>query len=64
MATHEKFASEAATYQRLFTPRFQQLPATAIRSTGYVVDTLEAAVWIALNHHDLATGILAAKFRE
>lgn len=60
VATHEKFASEAATYQRLFTPRFQQLPATAIRSTGYVVDTLEAAVWIALNHHDLATGILAA----
>ena len=32
-------------YKRLFSPDFDKTPASEIKSTGYVVDTLEAAVW-------------------
>lgn len=39
---------EADHYSRLFSPDFEALPHSAIRSTGYVVDTLEAAVWCLL----------------
>ena len=36
---------EAVHYQCLFEKSFPDLPGEQIRSTGYVVDTLEAAVW-------------------
>jgi len=53
-------AQELAAYQRLLTSGFGQLPVSAIKTSGYVVDTLEAAVWVALNYQDLQTGLLAA----
>lgn len=36
---------QLATYARLFAPDFADLPRDEIRSSGYVVDSLEAAVW-------------------
>jgi len=48
--------SQMMHYQRLFDLKeFAALPESAIRSSGYVVDTLEAAVWSLLqadNYHD------------
>ena len=40
--------SEFSAYRRLFLPDFAALPRSAIRSSGYVVDTLEAALWCLL----------------
>ena len=40
--------SECGTYARLFTEGFANLPSEEIRSSGYVVDTLEAAIWCLL----------------
>ena len=36
-------------YSRLFEKNFQNLPEEEIKSSGYVVDTLEAALWCLLN---------------
>ncbi|MFD1432508.1 ADP-ribosylglycohydrolase family protein [Lacticaseibacillus yichunensis] len=38
--------AELSYYQWLFTPSFPLLPESDIRSSGYVVDTLEAAIWL------------------
>lgn len=41
-----KFSAELERYGRLLEPsEFLALPRDAIRSSGYVVDTLEAALW-------------------
>ena len=40
---------EYPNFTRLFSEGFASLPAEEIRSGGYVVDTLEAAVWCLLN---------------
>ena len=39
---------EMTAYDRMFSPDFAALPREAIRSSGYVVDSLEAAVWCLL----------------
>jgi len=54
MARAEKYYSEAGreeiqTYHRIAEPGFQNLPEEKINSSGYVVDTLEAALWAFLN---------------
>lgn len=54
------YALEVPAYQRLFTENFQSCQLAGIRTSGYVVDTLEAAVWVALNASDLRTGLLQA----
>lgn len=41
--------SEAKHYERLFAADFQSTDRDDIRSSGYVVDTLEAALWCLLN---------------
>lgn len=46
---HDAFAKELHHYHRLREADFSQLPVTEIRSSGYVVDTLEAAIWCLLN---------------
>lgn len=49
-AGKERFQAELATYSRLWDiDSFAKLPVDAIRSSGYVVDTLEAAIWCLLN---------------
>ena len=42
-------APEAEAYARLFSPDFPQTGRDEIQGTGYVVHTLEAAVWCVLN---------------
>ena len=49
------YLPEFEPYRRIFEPGFEKLPMAAIKSTGYVVDTLEAALWCVLttdNYHD------------
>jgi ADP-ribosylglycohydrolase len=41
-------SSELAHYERLCSPDFDTLPRKSIKSTGYIVDTLEAAIWCVL----------------
>ncbi len=42
------FAAELPLYHRIFLPGFKELPADRIYSDGYVVHTLEAALWCVL----------------
>ncbi len=43
-----KNSPEISHYSRLFSPDFEKLEKKEIKSTGYVVDTLEAALWCVL----------------
>ncbi len=60
LTTQPVVLAEWDHFNRLWQPNFHALPKTAIRSTAYVVDTLEAAVWVTLNSPDLATAIITA----
>ena len=51
---------EAKHYNRLFGTDFEHLSREEIRSSGYVVDTLEAAVWCALTTESYAECVLKA----
>lgn len=53
-------SSEYCVYKRLFSPDFAELPAHMIRSSGYVVDTLEAAIWCLLTTETYAECVLKA----
>lgn len=62
-AIYEKlpaFSMELRTYERLFSPEFPALSRSAIRSSGYVVDTLEAALWCLLTTGSYRACTLAA----
>ena len=51
-ASKDDFSGELAVYRRMLdeeTYAFARIPEDKIRSSGYVVDTLEAAVWCLLN---------------
>jgi len=57
----EDFRLEMETYGRLWDiEAFQVLPMDIIRSSGYVVDTLEAALWCLLNTADYRECVLKA----
>lgn len=51
---------EFVHFKRLFAKNFSKLPADEIKSSGYVVDTLEAAVWCLLNTSDYESAVLKA----
>ena len=53
-------AGELEHYSRLFAPGFAELPEGEIASSGYVVATLEAAIWCLLNTDSYAGCILKA----
>lgn len=53
-----EFRLALAHYERLWRPNFSALPDTEIRSSGYVVDTLEAAVWCLLTTKGYAACVL------
>jgi ADP-ribosylglycohydrolase len=55
-----EFAEELKHYSRLFQDDFADLPEDEIKSSGYVVDTLEAAVWCFLNTDNYADCVLKA----
>lgn len=47
-------------YKRLFSPDFSKLPREEIKSSGYVVDTLEAAIWCLLTTDNYRECVLTA----
>jgi ADP-ribosylglycohydrolase len=51
---------EYATYERLFSAHFPNISVNAIKSSGYVVDTLEAALWCLLNTDSYESCVLKA----
>ena len=51
---------EASHFQRIFRDDFASTPVDEINSTGYVVDTLEAAIWCLLNTKSYKECILKA----
>ncbi|MDT6991188.1 ADP-ribosylglycohydrolase family protein [Lactiplantibacillus pentosus] len=52
--------NELNTYQPLFSSHFKQTSRADVRNTGYVVDTLLAACWLALNYETPRETVLAA----
>ena len=56
----EEYAKELKHYKRLFKKDFAKLPEEEIKSSGYVVDTLEAALWCLLNTDNYKDCVLKA----
>ena len=54
------FADAMKAYERLFDKNFAALPEDEIKSSSYVVDTLEAAVWCLLNTNNYRDALLKA----
>ena len=54
------FWSEFDHYKRIFKPDFADLPENEIKSSGYVVDTLEAALWCLLTTDNYKDCVLKA----
>ena len=54
------YLAEFEHYKRIFDPDFENLTADDIKSTGYVVDTLEAALWCVLTTDSYKDCILKA----
>ena len=55
-----EFQQELRHYESLWSKEFPSLPASEIRSTGYVVDTLKAAVWCLLTTNSFQECVLKA----
>src|SRR6056297_1510541 len=56
----EDCKNELSHFKRISEPDFKDLPEKEIRSTGYVVDTLEAALWCLLNTKSYRECVLKA----
>ena len=52
--------AELSHYERLFAPNFSTLNTDDIKSTGYIVDTLEAAIWCLLTTDSYEECVLRA----
>nr|HPM00276.1 ADP-ribosylglycohydrolase family protein [Bacillota bacterium] len=57
---HEEYSDELGNYERLNNKSFAAVPVEEIKSSGYVVDTLEAAVWCLLNSNNYKECVLMA----
>lgn len=57
---HPEYQNAKQKYERLFHLNFKDIPENKIRSTGYVVDTLEAALWCFLNTENYNDCVLKA----
>lgn len=55
-----RFQRETSRFSRLFSVDFAALPESEIKSSGYVVDTLEAAVWCLLTTDSYRECVLKA----
>jgi len=55
-----EYAPEMPHFTRIFSGDIAQLPIEDIRSSGYVVDTLEASLWCLLNSSSYAQAVLKA----
>lgn len=51
---------EFISYERIFKSDFEILPRDEIKSSGYVVDTIEAAIWCLMNTHSYKECVLTA----
>lgn len=60
LSRNRDIKSSAFHYDRLFQNYFKDLPEDSIRSTGYVVDTLEAAIWCFLTTDNYKDCVLKA----
>ncbi|GBF23407.1 hypothetical protein tpqmel_0811 [Candidatus Gastranaerophilus sp. (ex Termes propinquus)] len=58
--SQSEYAEELKHFERLFKSDFKNLPQDAIKSSGYVVDTLEAVLWCLLNTDNYESCILKA----
>ena len=56
----DDFKTEMDTYSRLWAEQFAKTPEYDIKSSGYVVDTLEAAIWCLLNTDNYCECVLKA----
>ena len=56
----DKYSDELKHFKRLFQKNFAKLPEDEIKSSGYVVDTLEAALWCLLNTDNYKDCVLKA----
>lgn len=54
------YLPEFEHYKRIFEPDFDKLPTDEIKSSGYVVDTLEAALWCLLTTDNYKDCVLKA----
>ena len=60
-AAEKDFSRELHSYERLWTfGAFTKLPMDDIRSSGYVVDTLEASLWSLVNTSNYSEAVLTA----
>ena len=57
---HLKERAEISCYQRIFREDFASTNRNKIKSSGYVIDTLEAAIWCVLTTKDYKSAVLAA----
>ena len=57
---HAEYKSALEKIDRLFQPSFKDTPEAGIKSSGYVVDTLEAALWCFLNTNTYRDCVLKA----
>lgn len=57
---HSEFREARLKYERIFHLNFKDLSEEQIRSSGYVVDTLEAALWCFLNTDNYRDCVLKA----
>ncbi len=55
-----EYVSEMSHFARVFSGEIHNLPLEEIRSSGYVVDTLEASLWCLLNSSNYAEAVLKA----
>ncbi len=56
----EPYADELACFDRILNSDISKFPEDSIRSSGYVVDTLEASIWCFLNNNSYKDTVLAA----
>ena len=54
------YLPEFEHYKRIFEPDFANLASDKVKSTGYVVDTLEAALWCVLTTNDYKSCVIKA----
>ncbi len=59
-AALDPYPEEAGHFARILAPEFAQIDARAIRSGGYVIDTLEAGLWCVLQGGSYADIVLRA----
>jgi ADP-ribosylglycohydrolase len=59
-ADRNEYAKDIALYDRITDRDFRHCRREEIRSSGYVLDTIEAAVWSLLNNDDYESTVLAA----